>query len=54
MGWRTPHPLPPMTVADKHDVTDEDVRADSYGEDYDYWSDVDDFRRSFFAAEPNQ
>lgn len=40
MTWRTTHPLPRMTVADKHDVTCEDVWADSYGDDYDFWADV--------------
>lgn len=35
------HKMRAISVHDHHDVTDEDVRADLYGDDYHFWSDVD-------------
>jgi hypothetical protein len=32
--------MKPMSVHDHHDVTDEDVQAALYGDDYHYWHDV--------------
>lgn len=32
--------MPGRTIFDHHDVTDEDIAAASYGDDFHYWSDV--------------
>lgn len=39
-GTNGRHKLPLMTVADKHDVTLEDVEADLMGDDWYYLNDV--------------